>query len=46
MNIALFASGKGTNVENILKYFAVNKKVNIVLIVTYNNNYMFYNSFI
>ena len=36
MNIALFASGKGTNVENILKYFAVNKKVNIVLIGTNN----------
>ena len=36
MNIALFASGKGTNVENILKYFAVNNKVNIVLIGTNN----------
>ena len=36
MNIALFASGKGTNVENILSYFRDNKKVKILFIVTNN----------
>ena len=36
MNIALFASGKGTNVENILSYFRDNKKVKILFIATNN----------
>ena len=36
MNIALFASGKGTNVENILHYFKNSKSVNIVFIGTNN----------
>ena len=36
MNIALFASGKGTNVENILSCFSGNKKVNILFIATNN----------
>ena len=36
MNIALFASGKGTNVENILSCFSDNKKVNILFIATNN----------
>jgi len=29
-NIALFASGSGTNVENITKYFSENKEINVV----------------
>jgi phosphoribosylglycinamide formyltransferase-1 len=36
MNIALFASGKGTNVENILSSFCDNKKVKILFIATNN----------
>ncbi|MBH19514.1 MAG: phosphoribosylglycinamide formyltransferase [Crocinitomicaceae bacterium] len=36
MNIALFASGKGSNVENILSCFSENKKVNILFIATNN----------
>ena len=36
MNIALFASGKGTNVENILSHFRDNKKVKILFIATNN----------
>ena len=36
MNIALFASGKGTNVENILSYFSDNKKIKILFIGTNN----------
>ena len=38
MNIALFASGKGTNVENILSYFCENKKVKILFVCTNNFN--------
>ena len=37
MNIALFASGKGTNVKNILHYFKGNKNVNIAFIGTNNS---------
>ena len=37
MNIALFASGKGTNVKNILHYFKGNKTVNIAFIGTNNS---------
>lgn len=33
-NIAIFASGNGTNAENIIKYFSTNSKINISLIVT------------
>jgi len=33
-NIAIFASGSGTNAENIIKYFAGSKTVNIALIVS------------
>ena len=36
MNIALFASGKGTNVENILYSFKSSKSINIVFIGTNN----------
>ncbi|RLD47652.1 MAG: phosphoribosylglycinamide formyltransferase [Bacteroidetes bacterium] len=36
-NIAIFASGSGTNAENIINYFKNNKKINISLIVTNNN---------
>ena len=36
MNIALFASGKGTNVKNILAYFSDNKKIKILFIATNN----------
>ena len=32
MNIALLASGKGSNVENILSYFANSSKVKVVLV--------------
>ena len=38
MRIALFASGKGTNIENIIRYFNGNKHVNISIIYS-NNNY-------
>jgi len=34
MNIAIFASGSGTNAENIINYFANNKFVNISLILS------------
>ena len=38
MKIALFASGKGTNVENIIRYFNGNKSVNISVIYSNNKN--------
>ena len=38
MKIALFASGKGTNVENIIRYFNCNKSVNISIICSNNKN--------
>ena len=39
MRIALFASGKGTNVENIIKtYFSGNKSVDISIIYSNNKN--------
>lgn len=34
--IALFASGSGTNVENIVRYFQQTERVEIVLVVTNN----------
>ena len=36
--IIFFASGSGTNVENIIKYFQSNKAVEITLILTNNPN--------
>ena len=38
MRVALFASGKGTNVENIIRYFNGNKSVNISIICSNNKN--------
>ena len=38
MRIALFASGKGTNVENIIRYFSGNKSVDISIIYSNNKN--------
>tara|TARA_Y100000385_G_scaffold227308_1_gene238161 strand:- start:175 stop:738 length:564 start_codon:yes stop_codon:yes gene_type:complete len=38
MRIALFASGKGTNIENIIRYFNGNKHVNISIIYSNNKN--------
>jgi len=37
-NIAIFASGSGSNAENIYNYFSKNKDVNIKLIITNNKN--------
>ena len=34
MNLALFASGSGTNVENIARYFQTNDNVNVVLVLS------------
>jgi phosphoribosylglycinamide formyltransferase-1 len=36
INVAIFASGEGTNVENLIKHFAASKEVKIKLIVTNN----------
>ncbi|HXB39149.1 MAG TPA: phosphoribosylglycinamide formyltransferase [Bacteroidia bacterium] len=36
INVAIFASGEGTNVENLIKHFATGKEVKIKLIVTNN----------
>ena len=38
MNVALLASGKGSNVRNLLSYFSKNKKVNIVLVGSNNKD--------
>lgn len=38
MNIALFASGTGSNVKNIIDYFKKNKKINIVLVISNNSS--------
>lgn len=37
-NIAIFASGSGTNAENIIQYFKENDKVIVKLVVTNNPN--------
>ncbi|MEW5845119.1 MAG: phosphoribosylglycinamide formyltransferase [Bacteroidota bacterium] len=37
-NVAIFASGSGSNAENIAKYFSQNPTVNIALIATENPN--------
>lgn len=34
INVAIFASGEGTNVENLIRYFASSKEVKIKIIVT------------
>ena len=36
--LALFASGSGSNVENIYKYFVGNDKVKVGLVLTDNKN--------
>lgn len=36
INIAIFASGNGTNAEGLIKYFAASKEVKIKLVVTNN----------
>ena len=38
INIAIFASGSGTNAEGLIKYFATSKEVKIKLVVTNNPN--------
>ena len=38
MNIALLASGKGSNVKNILSHFQENDDININLVATNNPN--------
>ena len=35
-NIAIFASGSGTNAENIIRYFNLNSKVKVCKIYTNN----------
>lgn len=37
-NIAIFASGNGTNAENIAEYFSKNEKIKVVLIVSNRAN--------
>ncbi len=37
-NIAIFASGAGTNAANMLKYFQQNEKIKIKLIITNNSD--------
>lgn len=37
-NIAIFASGSGTNAQNIVEYFINNKEINISLILSNNKN--------
>ena len=35
-NIAIFASGSGTNAENIIRYFADNKNINVAVVLSNN----------
>lgn len=37
-NIAIFASGSGTNAENIIRYFAENKKIKVAVVLSNNRN--------
>ncbi|MCV6631261.1 MAG: phosphoribosylglycinamide formyltransferase [Flavobacteriaceae bacterium] len=37
-NLILFASGSGSNVENIYNYFSDNKDINILFVLTNNRN--------
>lgn len=36
--IAIFASGSGTNAENIIKYFEGNKEIQVVVVLSNNKN--------
>lgn len=36
INVAVFASGEGTNLENLIKYFSTSKEVKIKLVITNN----------
>ena len=36
--IAIFASGSGSNAENIIRYFQKNKKAEVVLVLSNNPN--------
>jgi len=36
INVALFASGEGTNAENLMNYFSASKEVKIKIVVTNN----------
>ncbi len=38
VNIAIFASGNGTNAENIVKHFSGNSQINVSLILTNNKD--------
>ncbi|MDG2344388.1 MAG: phosphoribosylglycinamide formyltransferase [Flavobacteriales bacterium] len=38
MNLALFASGTGSNVKNIIDFFKKNETINIVLVVSNNSS--------
>ena len=38
INVALFASGSGTNVENLIHYFSDSKEVKIKLVITNNSD--------
>jgi phosphoribosylglycinamide formyltransferase-1 len=38
VNIAIFASGSGTNAENIANYFKTNKNFRVKLILSNNEN--------
>jgi len=37
-NIAIFASGSGTNAENITKYFSENDKIKVAVVLSNNKN--------
>lgn len=37
-NIAIFASGSGTNAENIARYFAKSENVNVAIVLSNNRN--------
>ncbi len=37
-NIAIFASGSGTNAENIIRYFADNKEIGVSVVLSNNRN--------
>jgi len=37
-NIAIFASGSGTNAENIIKYFSENDKIKVAVVLSNNKN--------
>lgn len=37
-NIAIFASGSGTNAENIVRYFSKSETINVVVVLSNNRN--------